>query len=153
MAANNLCVFVFGVVWSFVSMDSHGGSSGDGGVRPHLPQASAPPLSGVMGDAAPAAEEEEEITLSSVNHRLNHVQYDLVAELQEMLQTHSMRLTSLEQSAHVFPGSLKARKMQRPDVEMGNALHAHIRHRSANEGPWRDAATQYGEDVRVPDLQ
>ena len=133
-------------------MASLDGTSQDGGVRPHLPQASAPPLSVVQGDAAPPMDEEE-ITLHDVILRLNHVQYDLVAELSERLQSHDMRMTSLEQSSHVFPGSLKAKNMLRPDVEMGNALHASMPHRYANEGPWQDAGTQYGEDIQIPGVQ
>ena len=119
----------------------------DGGGSSRLPQASAPPLSGIVGDTAPAVEEDD-MTLTAVYQRLNHVQYDIVNDMYEMIQSHAMRLTSLEQSAHVFPGSLKARRMVRPDVEQGNALHASLPHRNA-EGPWQDAATQYGEYVRL----
>ena len=114
----------------------------DGCGRTRLPQASAPALSGIVGDTAPAAEEDE-IALHALYRWPNHVQYDIVHEEYGMIQTHTTRFTSLEQSSHAFPVSPNTTRMVPLDIERGNAVHVSLPYRGG-DCPWQDATTQYG---------
>ena len=128
--------------------------------HPLLPPAALLPPSPASDNAPAAAEDEMDASLASSDAmfvrtvldgldrldqdaedkrlHMRRIEYDIIEDMSMQRSRHDARLTAIEQSSWVYPGSLKARRAQRMDVEMGNAVNAHIPKRVESEGPWED---------------